>query len=676
MQSEDPFTPKIQKRLASKVARSVIFVALLIGLFMSALVSYLDLKETKEHFLKTVEQVIQTANQPAARAAYNVNDDLAGEVANGLMEYQSIISVTILDDLHNTLTSKSRVLAKSPHRWIADHGFGGLQSFEIELRTIDDPEVRAGYLQVISDPIDTATEFVQRAALEVLVILLQSLIIAGIFSLVFYRLLIGPLQNISRALANTNPDDPQATKLVVPAKNHGDELYVLAESGNRLLHSIAKRIHERDKAETDLRKAADTLEQRIVERTAELAEQYEAAKAASKAKQEFLASMSHEIRTPMAGVLGLADMLLDDTISSETREKVEKIQGATQSLLIIINDILDLSKIDAGKLKLENINYQLRNELNKTIEIIEQSAQQKFLKLNILIADDIPNHLHGDATRLRQILINLLGNAIKFTEKGTVTLSARQEHQSKDFSWLVIKVSDTGIGIPSDRLDEIFDEFTQADASISRRYSGTGLGLAISKRLVSVMGGSITVSSEENKGTDFEFKIPLKEADKNALSLPEDIEPDYYEVRRKLVILAVDDNPLNLRIVSALMEKYGHNVQEANNGKEAVDQLSKAVQGDEPDLILMDIRMPEMSGPEATKIIRTLDGPVAKTPIIALTADVVEEHVKEYFEAGMNACVAKPINPAKLLNEINNVMQESIHEPVFQKEHKKPAYGP
>ncbi|WP_125933318.1 ATP-binding protein [Kiloniella majae] len=668
VQSEDLFTPKIQKRLASKVARSVIFVALLIGLLMSAVVAYLDLKETKEHFIKTVEQVIQTANQPAARAAYNVNDDLAGEVANGLMEYQSIISVTILDDLHNTLTSRSRVLAKSPHRWIADSGFGGLQSFEIELRTLDDPEVKAGFLQVIADPIDIATEFVQRVALEVLVILLQSLIIAGIFSLIFYRLLIGPLQNISKALARTNPDEPLATRLVVPAKNHGDELYVLAESGNRLLQSVAKRIHERDKAETDLRKAAETLEQRIIERTAELAEQYEAAKAASKAKQEFLASMSHEIRTPMAGVLGLADMLLEDKISLETREKVEKIKDATRSLLVIINDILDLSKIDAGKLKLENINYQLHRELNKTLELVEQSAQEKSLELNLQIANDIPANLHGDPTRLRQVLINLLGNAIKFTEEGEITLSVRQEQQSKDLSWLVLKVSDTGIGIPADRLDEIFNEFTQADASISRRYSGTGLGLAISKRLVNIMGGRITVLSEENQGTDFEFRIPLKEADKNTPSPTEDIEPDYYQARRNLVILAVDDNPLNLRIVSALMEKYGHVVHEANTGKEAVDQLSNTVQGEEPDLILMDIRMPEMSGPEATKIIRELDGPIAKTPIIALTADVVEDHVKEYFEAGMNAFVAKPINPTKLLEEINSVLQEPIHEPVFQKE--------
>ncbi len=635
---------------------------------MSGLVAYLDLKETKEHFVRTVEQVIRTANQPAARAAYNVNDDLAGEVANGLMEYQSIISVTILDDLHNTLTSRSRVLAKSPHRWIADSGFGGLQSFEIELRTLDDPEVKAGYLQVIADPIDVATEFIQRVSLEILAILLQSLIIAGIFSLIFYRLLIGPLQNISQALANTNPDEPLATKLVVPTKNHGDELYLLAESGNRLLQSIAKRIHERDKAETDLRRAAETLEQRIIERTAELAEQYEAAKAASKAKQEFLASMSHEIRTPMAGVLGLADILLDDKISPETREKVEKIKDATGSLLVIINDILDLSKIDAGKLKLENINYQLHRELNKTVDLIEQSAQEKSLELNIQIADDIPDNLCGDPTRLRQVLINLLGNAIKFTEKGKVTLSVRQEKQSKDFSWLVLKVSDTGIGIPADRLDEIFQEFTQADASISRRYSGTGLGLAISKRLVNVMGGHITVSSQENKGTDFEFKIPLKEADKNASTLTEDVEPDYYQARRSLSILAVDDNPLNLRIVSALMAKYGHSVHQANNGKEAVEQLSNITQSNEPDLILMDIRMPEMSGPEATKIIRKLDGTIAKIPIIALTADVVEDHVKEYYEAGMNAVVAKPINPAKLLEEINNVMQETIHEPVFQKE--------
>lgn len=635
---------------------------------MSTIVAYLDLKETNNNFRKTVAQVIKTAHEPAARSAYNVNDDLAGEVANGLMEYKSIISVTILDDLHNTLTSRSRILEASSHRWIADNVFGELQSFEVELRTIDDPEVKAGYLQVIADPIGVAEAFIQRAALEALVIILQSLIIAGIFSFIFYRLLIGPLQNISHALATTDPDNPLQTQLSVPKKNHGDELYVLAESGNRLLQSIAKRIQERDTAESDLRKAAESLEQRIIDRTVELKKQFEAAQAASKAKQEFLASMSHEIRTPMAGVLGLADMLLDDKITPDTREKVSKIKEATQSLLVIINDILDLSKIDSGKLKLENIDYQLRHELKKTIEIFEQPAQQKSLKLNFDIEDDIPNNLNGDPTRLRQVLINLIGNAIKFTEKGHVTLSARQTPENKDKSWLVISVSDTGIGIPDNRLKEIFDEFTQADASISRRYEGTGLGLAISKRLVDVMGGSIKVSSEENKGTFFEIKLPLNKSNKEAPTPAQQNVAAYYEARRNLSILAVDDNPLNLRIVSVLMGKYGHRVKEANTGKKAVDLLTDATQKYIPDLILMDIRMPEMSGPEATRIIRDLEGSIAKVPIIALTADVVEDHVKEYLEAGMNAFVAKPINPGVLLEEINNVMHEIIHEPVTEKE--------
>ncbi|WP_417431712.1 ATP-binding protein [Kiloniella sp.] len=667
MSTKDPRPPKLQRRLASKVARSVIFVALVIGLMMSTIVAYLDLKETNNNFRKTVAQVIKTAHEPAARSAYNVNDDLAGEVANGLMEYKSIISVTILDDLHNTLTSRSRIHEASPHRWIANNGFGGLQSFEVELRTIDDPEVTAGYLQVIADPINVAEEFIQRVALEALVIILQSLIIAGIFSFIFYRLLIGPLQNISHALAATDPDAPLQTQLAVPKKNRGDELYVLAESGNRLLQSISKRIQERDTAESDLRKAAESLEQRIIDRTVELEKQFEAAQAASKAKQEFLASMSHEIRTPMAGVLGLADMLLDDSITPDTREKVEKIKETTQSLLVIINDILDLSKIDSGKLKLENIDYQLRHELNKTIEIVEQSARQKSLKLSIEIEDKIPNHLYGDPTRLRQVIINLLGNAIKFTEKGYVTLSARQGIENEGKSWLVISVTDTGIGIPHNRLKEIFDDFTQADASISRRYEGTGLGLAISKRLVDVMNGSIEVSSEEHKGTIFEIKIPLNKSNKEAAEPVQKNVAAIYETRRNLSILAVDDNPLNLRIISVLMGKYGHHVKQADTGKKAVDILSDPAQ-DNIDLVLMDIRMPEMSGPEATRIIRDLEGSIAKVPIIALTADVVEDHVNEYLEAGMNAFVAKPINPGVLLEEMNNVMQEIIHKPVTEKE--------
>ncbi len=673
MSDKHSFTPKLSKRLTFKLSRNVVLVSLLTGLLMSTFIAYRDLISTRDFFIDTVKQVIQTANQPAARAAYNLNTELAGEVADGLMEYKSIISVTINDDLQNTLTSKFQTLESSPYRWLAEDAFGGLQNFEIELHTIDDPEVKAGYLQIIVDPIKISEEFIDRTFSEFIFNILRSLIVAAILSLVFYRLLVRPVQNIALSLANTDPDNPEDTCLSVPRGNLGDELSILADSGNRLLNSISKRVGERDVAEEELKKAAETLELRIKERTAELAEQFEAAQAATKSKQEFLASMSHEIRTPMSGVMGLADMLLDDDISPDTREKVEKIKGATQSLLVIINDILDLSKIDSGKLELENIDYHFRSEVGKTVEIIERSAEEKLLDLIVNISDEIPAGLHGDPTRIRQILINLLGNAVKFTAKGSVSLQVEQQiirTDNLEMPWLIFRVNDTGIGIAANIIDDLFNDFTQADASITRRYEGTGLGLAISKRLVEHMGGEISVTSTEGKGATFEARLPLVPA-KNGVDLnshPD--QPIAYETLHPLTILAVDDNQLNRRIVQAIAEKNGHKVILAENGKEAVNKLVEATSNPHsdhnilPDLVLMDVRMPEMSGPEATMVIRAMKGDISQIPIIALTADAMENHVKEYYEVGMNSFVSKPIDPFKLLQTINQVMGKEIHKPL------------
>lgn len=674
MRDKQPFEPKISKRIAFKLSRNVVLVSLLIGLLISVFLAYRDIHSTQRSFNQTVKQVIQTVNQPAARAAYNLNADLAGEVADGLMEYKSIISVTIHDDLHNTLASKSQDLKSSPYRWLAEDAFGGLQSYEIELRTVDDAEVKAGYLQIIADPIVAVSDFIDRTISEFIFNILRSLIVAAILSLIFYRLLVQPLQNISHDLAYADPDNPEGTRLSVPKSNIGDELSILADSGNRLLNSISKRVKERDTAESELINAAEMLEQRIKERTAELAKQYEAAQAANKSKQEFLATMSHEIRTPMTAVMGLSDMLLDDDLKLETREKVEKIKGATQSLLVIINDILDLSKIDAGQLKLEHTDFNFRSEIKKTIEIIERLAEDKSLELVVKISDEIPVSVNGDPTRIRQILINLLGNAVKFTAKGTVSLEVeKQMISTADVNdlWLIFRVSDTGIGIAPNIIEQLFSPFTQADTSISRRYEGTGLGLAISKRLTEHMGGTINIKSTEGKGSTFEVHLPLiaSKSEVQDVNIPTQVTS--YETQYPLTILVVDDNQLNRRIIQVIMGKNDHKVFLAENGREAVDHLNKASSGSHPDrfplpdLILMDIRMPEMSGPEATIAIRAMEGAIAQIPIIALTADAMEDHVKEYYEVGMNSFVPKPIDTFKLLRTINQVMGKEVHKAVL-----------
>lgn len=407
---------------------------------------------------------------------------------------------------------------------------------------------------------------------------------------------------------------------------------------------------------------------------AELAERYaiekERAEASERSKSEFLASMSHEIRTPMTGVMGFADMLLDSPLRPEDREKVIKIKGATQQLLTIINDILDLSKLDAGRLSIEHLDFNIRSAVDEVLDLVRERARVKNLSLDVDFPDDIDVGVHGDPTRFRQILINLVGNAVKFTHTGGITVRARQPGEGEE-RFFEFRVIDTGIGISPENQKRLFSDFSQADASISRHYEGTGLGLAISKRLVELMGGEIWVESEEGKGSQFCFRLPFEKAKSDVTGLVRHHAAAHFETTRPLNILVAEDNKLNQRIIVATLDKFGHKATVVDNGEQAVDQ---AGQGDY-DLILMDIRMPEMSGPDATRVIRARDDHVADIPIIALTADAMEEHIRGYLDAGMNACVTKPIDRAALVTTINEVLGEDIHVPMSEAEEARSGYA-
>ncbi len=402
---------------------------------------------------------------------------------------------------------------------------------------------------------------------------------------------------------------------------------------------------------------------------AELAERYaiekERAEASEKSKSEFLASMSHEIRTPMTGVMGFADMLLDSRLDAEDRDKVIKIKGATQSLLSIINDILDLSKLEAGRVEIENIDFNLRTVIEEVLDLVGERARMKNIGLKVDYPGDIPDGINGDPTRIRQILINLIGNAVKFTHSGGITVAVRLEG-NEHVRALRVSVIDTGIGISKENSENLFSDFSQADASISRRYEGTGLGLSISKRLVDLMDGSIGVESDEGKGSEFFFRIPYRAVTSDVSVQARQNIVQSFSTIRPLNILVAEDNKLNQRIIMATLDKYGHRSTIVENGEQAVAEVGN----DQYDLILMDIRMPEMSGPEATRAIRARTDELSKIPIIALTADAMEEHIRGYLADGMDACATKPIDRIKLLTIINEVLGEEIHVPVMESREK------
>lgn len=518
-----------RKRLSFRLTRDTVLLAMLLGLALNIVQVTLDFFHAREAMDDEIRALIEISHSPASQIAYNIDQRLAEELLDGLLKHPAIVDARIVDPENRILAASSKSSVDSGYRWLSDLLFGSSRFYSDNLRVPQLAEIPLGELAITIDTYYYGNEFLHRAGYTVLSGFLKSLVLSIMLLFVFYFVLTKPMLRVIAALGEVEPEAPEKARLPVPPSHEEDEIGTMVDIINLHLDTIDSSLNQLRAAEATMKNYSTQLEQEVEERTREISEKNEALQSGNRAlvrakedavrrahaRANFLASMSHEIRTPLNGVLGMLSLSLEGELRQDQRHRLEIARNAGQSLLGLLNDILDISKVEAGKLHMEAIPFSLRNLVEESAALLAQQSHREKIDLVVDIDPALPEQFIGDPTRTRQIINNLLSNGIKFTNSGEVRIQVRYVNRE-----IRLDIIDTGIGISPEGLRRIFSPFAQADSDTTRRFGGTGLGLTLCRQLVERMHGHITVDSVPDKGTQFTVRLPFPVAKDEPSALP------------------------------------------------------------------------------------------------------------------------------------------------------------